>query len=66
MDIEILIEIDKFPPYNHSPFDPYLDIISVCKETYIKIMSLLEKMLFLKARNFFAFILLHSMVVIVP
>ena len=46
MDIEILIEIDKFPPYDHSPFDPYQDTISVCKDTYSKVMDYCKKVIF--------------------
>lgn len=46
MDIDIIIEVDKLPPYDHSPFDPYQDTISVSEETYMKVMDYCAKGIF--------------------
>lgn len=46
MDIDIKIEIDDFPPYDHSTFDPYQDTISVSEETYMKVMDYCAKGIF--------------------
>lgn len=46
MDIDILIEVDEFPPYDHSPFDPYQDTISVSEETYSKVIDYCKKGIF--------------------
>lgn len=46
MDIDIEIEIDEFPPYDHSTFDPYQDTISVNEETYMKVMDYCAKGIF--------------------
>ena len=39
MDIDIVIEIDKIPPYDKAPFDPYQDTISVSEDTYSKVID---------------------------
>lgn len=46
MEIEIEIEVDEYPPYDHSPFDPYQDTISVSEETYMKVMDYCKKGVF--------------------
>ena len=46
MDIDIEIEIDEFPLYDYSTFDPYQDTISVSEETYMKVMDYCAKGIF--------------------
>lgn len=46
MDIDILIIIDKFPPYDKALFDPYQDTINVSEDTYSKVMDYCKKGIF--------------------
>lgn len=46
MDIDIVIEIDKIPPYDKAPFDPYQDTISVSEDTYSKVIDYCKKGIF--------------------